>query len=211
MFYMVLLTLAFCHIAEAATGVPPRRSIVDKIEELQRKNNELSNINRELQVYWKKRTKELEQKISELQEQLRVSQNNANAYQASLTQLQQQVKNTTQVNDQNTKKYSEQMSILNEQLQIKTKKIKILYDEIDALNSKYKTMNQDKIISEQQLKRLEISEANCQKSLKESQEKEAQYSETVAKWRKDYDQLKSQLDTALQINKELREQNAQYE
>lgn len=312
MLYLVLITLAFSHIAEAATEpstdgpvtqIAPRgpssplayqRSLLDKINYLQRQNDELTKSLQDLQIYrdWiiilENRSTELQKQIRQGQahfqqldqeradvaaklqkyqvliaqtreeralfqkqqaldrKQIQESQNNANTLkeklqstqaaledseqqlqkkQETIAQLQQeqqtkneQVEKALQLKDQNTKVYTEQVSILNEQLQSKTKKNNDLYDEIYALNLRFTAMNKEKIISEQELKRVEASEASCQKSLKASVEKETQNevdqkeaAAAIAKWSKDYDQLKSQLDVALSIITDLREQNAQLE
>ncbi len=117
-----------------------------------------------------------------------------------------------------TRKSTERCAWLNDQVKSQTKRNSALDTQLNQLYQQQDTLKRDKQAVENNLedttKQLNSMRINYEKLGKETKETETQLRSTLnekeaslAQWQKDYTLLKSQLDTALSINRELQAQN----
>lgn len=178
--------------------------------ELQRCTELLKNAEEQRQLF------EQEQKNS--RQELQAHHDKSNKLNEDFQKLQASLKSCTQQLQQNP----ERVVWLNEQIESKNKKIRDLNNQLGELNQQNYALNIAKNVSEQKLqdatKRLEALEKTKLQSVSQAKDKETSLHSTIeeknasiAKWRHDYDLLKSQLDTVLSLNKELHQQITQLE
>jgi chromosome segregation ATPase len=129
---------------------------------------------------------------------------------------------TLQRLEDSAKNNAKQIAWLNDQILGKNKKIADLSQQLDQYDRQQHKLTTDKIQLEQKLQDKTKQLNNLETTYLQTQDG-AKVNETrmqsdidakaaaILKWRKDYDMVKSQLDTAININKELRQQNAALE
>jgi chromosome segregation ATPase len=178
----------------------------------------------EAQIKWlNKKQAAYIQELQESKNKLKIQTDDFQKLQTSLKNCEQELLAAKQKPDQlppqsNTK----EVIWLNGQIQANNKKINELNQQIGVFSRQNYDLNLAKAIAEQKLqeitKRLDSCEKTHVQSSKDSKENETRLQSTIdektasiAKWKQDYDSLKSQLDKAVSINNELRQQITQLE
>ena len=180
-----------------------RAALADQLQQREDQRQQLEIQNQRLQV---------------LQENLDKANEDLNKARASYDEKIQSLQHLVESAKNNAK----QIAWFNEQILGKNKKIADLSQQLDQYDQKQHKLTTDKIQLEQRLqdktKQLDSLQTTYLQSLDLTKVNEARMQSdidakaaAIIKWRKDYDLVKSQLDTALSINNELRQQNAALE